>query len=56
MNIKKYFCKHKQAYHFHENANPYCADCNSYPKVAGFYNIEIWWMLFKTRTRRTKWN
>ena len=25
-------CKHKNAYYFHDNANPYCPDCDSYPE------------------------
>lgn len=25
-------CKHKDAYHFHDNAPAYCPDCDTYPK------------------------
>lgn len=25
-------CEHRKAYHFHENAPPYCPECGSYPK------------------------
>lgn len=29
-NNKKLKCKHKRAYHFHENAPRYCPDCKQY--------------------------
>lgn len=32
-NKKPTDCNHENRYHFHDNAPPYCPDCDTYPNI-----------------------